>query len=143
MRPCTNVTGLDMLVHHGGFVGCICLRHAVLCGRQSWATILPVDSSPSPDSRAEAPTLRTSASTDLSCIGVRCCIACRDVALLLQHNLPHWRWGLQGELAALYQGATRAVQDKLSRNVSCLLICSSHGGRAVVKPTPLPEWLVN
>ena len=44
---------------------------------------------------------------------------------MLQHNLPHWRRGLQGELAALYQAATRAVQDKLSRNVSCLLVCSS------------------
>ena len=62
---------------------------------------------------------------DLSCIDSRCCIPCRDVALMLQHNLPQWRRGLQGELAALYQGTTRAVQDKLSHNVSCLLICSS------------------
>ena len=44
---------------------------------------------------------------------------------MLQHNLPQWRQGLHGELAALYQGASRAVQNVLSRNVSCLLICSS------------------
>ena len=44
---------------------------------------------------------------------------------MLQHNLPHWKRGLQGELAALYQGATKAVHNKLSRNVSCLLVCSS------------------
>ena len=60
---------------------------------------------------------------------------------MLQHNLPHWKQGLQGELAALYQGTTRAVQDKLTCNVSCLLICSSCRGRATVKPLLLPTGL--
>ena len=86
---------------------------------------VPAGCSPSPGSRAEGPALGTSGSTDLWCISARCCIACRDIALVLQHNLPYWKRGLQGELAALYQGTTRAVQDKLSHNVSCRLLCSS------------------
>ena len=71
---------------------------------------------PPPTAReTEGPALQTSASSDLSYIGARRCIACRDVALMLQHNLPRWRRGLQGHLAALYQGATSAAGQAVSQ----------------------------
>ena len=34
------------------------------------------------------------------------------------------------------------MQDKLSRNVSCLLACSSSGGQVTVRSAPLPDWPV-
>ena len=149
-RICTEVTQLDVHMHHGGFwvrwaglwAVSVCIVQIQSGGRLGVKRCVPAVCSLSPDSRAEGPALGTLGSTVLRRISARCCIACRDVALVIQQSLPNWKRGLQGELAALYQGASKAVQGKLSRNVSCLLSCSSPEGHAVVETAPLPGWPV-
>ena len=91
-RLCTLVTQLDALVHLGGFLAswlCRVYLLALYCTvlqKTWWEAICACWLLAS---RAEGPALRTSASPALPCINARCCTLCRDVALTLQHNLPH------------------------------------------------------